>query len=61
MGRVQGDVLPAGVPVRLTVSPAWVKPETAPAAANCSSPKMVPHNTGAETFEIGIRWEVFQP
>jgi len=61
MGRVQGDVLPAGVPVRLTVSPAWIKPETAPAAANCWAPKMVLHNTGAETSEIGIRWEVFQP
>jgi serine/threonine protein kinase len=60
-GQVQGDVLPPGVPVRISASPQWVRLGTVPAAANCWAPKLVFYNTGEPVPEIRIHWEVYQP
>jgi hypothetical protein len=61
-GSVQGDVLPKGVPVRLTVATGGILLTTSPAAANCWDPHLLLENVGSsQQSEIRIRWEVFQP
>ncbi len=61
LGRVQGDVLPQNVPIRISVTPATVRVASAPSAANCWAAGLVLQNGGTETAEIHIKWRVFQP
>jgi tetratricopeptide (TPR) repeat protein len=61
LGRVQGDVLPQNVPLRISVSPATVRLAAAPSAANCWAAGLALENVGPEISEIRIRWQVFQP
>jgi len=61
-GSVRGDILPKGVPVRLTVTPGGILVTTSPAAANCWDARVVLLNVGSsQQSEIRIKWEVFQP
>jgi hypothetical protein len=61
-GSVQGDMLPRGVPVRLTnVTPGGILVVMAPSARNCWDTHLVLHNMGSQQSEIRIKWEVFQP
>jgi serine/threonine protein kinase len=60
-GRVQGDVLPQGAPVRVSVSPETVRLAVAPRPANCWVSGLVLQNMGEPATEIRIRWEVYQP
>ncbi|HLK65585.1 MAG TPA: protein kinase [Bryobacteraceae bacterium] len=61
IGRVQGDVLPQNVPLRISVSPATVKLVSAPSAANCWASGLAIQNGASATSEIHIKWQVFQP
>ena len=60
-GNLRGDILPKGVPVRISVVPDTIRVTTAPSAVNCWDPQLVLLNSGQATSEIRIRWEVFQP
>jgi len=60
-GSVDGDVLPRGVPVRISISPASIRPTLSPSAANCWAPRLVLRTVDEEATEIRIKWEVFQP
>ncbi len=60
-GNLRGDILPKGVPVRISIVPDTIRVTTAPSAVNCWDPKLVLLNSGQTASEIRIRWEVFQP
>jgi hypothetical protein len=60
-GNLRGDILPKGVPVRVSIVPDTIRVTTAPSAVNCWDPKLVLLNSGQTASEIRIRWEVFQP
>jgi len=60
-GNLRGDILPKGVPVRVSVVPDTVRITTGPSAVNCWDPQLVLLNAGQAASEITIRWEVFQP
>jgi hypothetical protein len=60
-GNLRGDILPKGVPVRISIVPDTVRVTTAPSAVNCWDPQLVLLNSGQAASEIRIRWEVFQP
>jgi hypothetical protein len=60
-GHVQGDLVPQGVPVRLTVTPDTVHLASVPAAANCWKASILLKSSGAMPSRIIIHWELFQP
>ncbi|MGO9095113.1 MAG: protein kinase domain-containing protein [Bryobacteraceae bacterium] len=60
-GYVRGDILPAGVPVQLTVSPENIRVAAGPSAGNCWDSRLLLHNSGGVAATITIKWVVYQP
>lgn len=60
-GYIRGDILPPGVPVRLSVAPENIRIDAAPSADNCWDSRLLLRNTGALTATITVKWVVYQP
>jgi predicted Ser/Thr protein kinase len=60
-GYVRGDILPAGVPVQLMVSPENIRVAAGPSAGNCWDSRLLLHNSGGVTGTIIVKWVVYQP
>ncbi|HMD72215.1 MAG TPA: tetratricopeptide repeat protein, partial [Bryobacteraceae bacterium] len=60
-GFARGDILPPGVPVRVSVSPDTVRIVTAPSANNCWDSRLLLQNGGPPATAIKIEWVVYQP
>jgi len=60
-GFARGDILPPGVPVRVSVSPDTVRLVTAPSANNCWDSRLLLQNGGSPAGAITIKWVVYQP
>lgn len=61
MGFVRGDILPPGVPVRVSVAPESVGIVAAPSAGNCWDSRLMLKNSGPAATAITIKWVVYQP
>lgn len=60
-GFIRGDILPPGVPVRVSVAPENIRIVAAPSAKNCWDSRLLLKNSGSPTDAITIKWVVYQP
>jgi hypothetical protein len=60
-GYIRGDILPPGVPVRVTVAQENIRIAAAPSADNCWDSRLLLHNSGPLTTTITVKWVVYQP
>jgi hypothetical protein len=61
IGYIRGDILPLGVPIRVSVIPDSVRILAAPSAGNCWESRLLLQNSGPATATIKIMWVVYQP
>lgn len=60
-GFVRGDVMPAGVPVRVSVGQEKITILSGPSPDNCWDLRLVLQNSGAPADTVTIKWVVYQP